>query len=154
MKIVWKPGYAPKGVSAQTAYDVISGLQEEGKKEAADLVDASRPEDAPLHSLFEWNDSVAAEKYREDQARCIIRHVCIMQDDDQQEAEPIRAFFQIESDSSDYEPTMVIMNDDEKRERLLDIAKRELTAFKNKYRQLTELSKVFAAIDEVTEERA
>lgn len=118
------------------------------------MVDASRPEDAPLHSLFEWNDSVAAEKYREDQARCIIRHVCIMQDDDQQEAEPIRAFFQIESDSSDYEPTMVIMNDDEKRERLLDIAKRELTAFKNKYRQLTELSKVFAAIDEVTEERA
>lgn len=152
MKIVWKPGYHSKGVSAQTAYDVINGLYEEGKMEASDLVDASRPENAPLHSLFEWNDSIAAEKYREDQARCIIRHVCVVQEDEEKESAPIRAFFQIDNESSAYEPTLVIMNDDEKYERLLDIAKRELKAFENKYRQLDELRNVFDAIDELIEE--
>ena len=152
MQVVWKTGYSPKNVSAQTAYDVISGLQEKGKREASDLVDASRPEDAPLHPLFEWNDSVAAEKYREDQARCIIRHVCIIQDEDEEEAQPIRAFFQIDSESNDYEPTIVIMNDEEKYERLLEIAKRELKAFENKYHQLVELKNVFNAIDKLFEE--
>lgn len=152
MKIVWKPGYHSKGVSAQTAYDVINGLYEKGKMEASDLVDASRPEDAPLHSLFEWNDSIAAEKYREDQARYIIRHVCVVQEDEENESAPVRAFFQIDNESSTYEPTLVIMNDEEKYERLLDIAKRELKAFENKYRQLEELRNVFDAIDELIKE--
>ena len=149
MRIVWKPGYHSKGVSAQTAYDVISGLQEEGKREASDLVNASRPEDAPLHSLFEWDDSIAAERYREEQARYIIRHVCVVQEDEEKESVPVRAFFQIDSESGDYEPTIVIMNDEEKYERLLNIAKRELMAFQNKYSQLTELKNVFNAIDEL-----
>jgi len=151
MKVVWKDGFRAK-VSAQTAYDVINGLYEEGKSEASDLVDASRPEDAPLHSMFEWNDSIAAEKYREDQARYIIRHVCVINDAEESETVPVRAFFQIDEETSNYEPTVVIMNDDEKRERLLDIAKKELNSFRLKYNSLKELAKVFSAIDELNGE--
>lgn len=33
------------------------------------VVDASRPEHAPLHSLFEWDNERAADKWRLDQAR-------------------------------------------------------------------------------------
>lgn len=152
MKVVWKPGYHSKGVSAQTAYDVIHGLYEEGKKEASDLVDASRPEDAPLHSLFEWNDSIAAEMYREEQARCIIRCVCTVPDEIENGSEPVRAFFQIDKTTSDYEPTYVIMSDEEKRKRLLDLAKRELASFRAKYQALKELSRVFEAIDELNKD--
>lgn len=148
MKVVWKDGFRAK-VPAQVAYDVISGLQQEGKGEASDLVDASRPEDAPLHSMFEWNDAVAAELYRVDQARCIIRHVFVVQEEEDMESVPVRAFFQIDSSSGNYEPTIVIMNDEEKRKRLLEVAKGELNAFRQKYKTLTELSKVFAAIDEL-----
>ena len=154
MKVIWKDGYNPKGVSAQTAYDVIHSLYEEGKKEASDLVDASRPDNAPLHSLFEWNDSIAAEKYREDQARCIIRHVYTVPEEEDTENVPVRAFFQVDSHSSDYEPTYVIMSDAEKREQLLKIAKRELESFRAKYKSLQELNKVFKAIDETIGERA
>lgn len=148
MKVVWKEGFRAK-VPAQVAYDVISGLQQEGKSEASDLVDASRPENAPLHSMFEWNDAVAAELYRVDQARCIIRHVCVIQEDTNKESVPVRAFFQIDSESGDYEPTVVIMNDEEKRKRLLEVAKGELNSFKVKYQSLKELAKVFEAIDEL-----
>lgn len=39
------------------------------------VVDESRPEEAPLHSRFEWDDSVAGEAYRRQQAAQMIRSV-------------------------------------------------------------------------------
>jgi hypothetical protein len=39
------------------------------------VVEAARPEDAPLHGLFPWDDKVAADKYRLMRARAIIRSV-------------------------------------------------------------------------------
>lgn len=39
--------------------------------------DASSP-DSPLHSHFEWDDSIAAQRHREDQARSLIRSVQIV----------------------------------------------------------------------------
>ena len=66
MKVMWKDG-CRYSVPAQFAYDTIHDLYQQGKTTAKDLVDASRPEEAPLHKLFEWNDSIAAEKYREEQ---------------------------------------------------------------------------------------
>lgn len=42
---------------------------------ASDLVDDARHESSPLHVMFEWDDSVAAEAYRIDQAEGVIRRV-------------------------------------------------------------------------------
>jgi len=39
------------------------------------VVDEARPEDSPLHAAFEWDDSIAAEKYRLEQARRLLRQV-------------------------------------------------------------------------------
>lgn len=41
------------------------------------LVTSARAEDSPLHSYFEWDDSIAGEKYREWQARQLIRVVVL-----------------------------------------------------------------------------
>jgi hypothetical protein len=46
-----------------------------GRLTAPLVVEAARPEDAPLHSQFEWDDGVAAEKYRLTQARHLITSV-------------------------------------------------------------------------------
>lgn len=48
-------------------------LRKEGALTAADVVADARRPDSPLHELFEWDDSVAAERYRESQARSLIR---------------------------------------------------------------------------------
>ena len=152
MKVMWKEGFRAS-VPAQVAYDTIHDLYQQGKKTAKDLVDASRPEDAPLHSMFEWNDTVAAEKYREVQSREIIRHIIeVPETDEEKETYPVvRAFFKIDETSKDYEPTYVIMSDEEKRRRLLEVAKGELKQFKVKYSSLKELATVFEAIDKVIE---
>lgn len=148
----YKTGYFNK-VPAQVAGEEIRRLYDEGKNKPKDIVDASRPEDAPLHPVFEWNDGIAAELYRQEQARAFIRNIVTLEEvEDEEEPVYVRAFFKVDPEESVYEPTIVIMNDEEKRARLLDIAKRELNAFKTKYGTLKELANVFSAIDELNGE--
>ena len=49
----------------------------EGLLRPADVVEAARDPESPLHSHFEWDDTEAAEKWREEQARQLIRNVRI-----------------------------------------------------------------------------
>lgn len=43
------------------------------------VVDASRPDDAALHPVFEWDDFSAAEQFRRAQARSLIKAVHVVQ---------------------------------------------------------------------------
>lgn len=49
-----------------------------GRLTPAQVVEAARATSSALHDCFEWDDSVAAEQYRIDQAREIIRRVKII----------------------------------------------------------------------------
>ena len=53
----------------------INRLAKKGKGRItpAELVAAARDESSPLHDYFEWDDGTAAEKYREMQARVMLR---------------------------------------------------------------------------------
>lgn len=72
---------APKGVTAETAADELAAIHERhGALTPPVVVDAARPKDAPLHNVFEWDNKKAAESYRIDQARHLIRAVEIVTD--------------------------------------------------------------------------
>lgn len=58
--------------SLQSVYD------RRGELTPALVVAEASPEDHPLHDRFEWDDSVAGPKYREVQARELIRSVRIV----------------------------------------------------------------------------
>jgi len=137
--------------SATVAGEVCEELDRTVGLTPENLVEASRPEDAPLHNEFEWDDAVAAEEFRRTQARLMICNLSIVIDE--QKSEPVRAFFSLQGgfhkNSGTYESTITIMGDDERRKKLLDNAKKELESFKKKYEMLTELSAVFTAIDVV-----
>lgn len=118
------------------------------------LVNASRPEDAPLHNEFEWDDTIAAEKYRNVQAGKMINLLAVRIEE--QNDEPVRAFYTLNAkigSGGNYDNIRKIMVDSEKKERLLDIALRELKQFKEKYKMLNELAVVFEAIEEVANEQ-
>ncbi len=136
----WKTGSQHK-IDADTAGAVCEQLEQTIGLTAQTLVDASRPADAPLHGEFEWDDAIAAESYRQDQARYIIRSLCVVSE--QEETQPVRAFFTIAQQP--YERVEAIMSVEEKRTALLDLALRELKAFESKYSQLVELAGVFEA---------
>lgn len=145
----WKSG-SRHGCDANVAGEVCESLASSGRLTPKGLVDESRPEDAPLHGEFEWNDRVAAEAYRESQASYIIRSLEVVVEATGEEEQPIRAFFAMqEGEPHEYTPVMAIMDDDRRREMLLHKALQELMTFKQKYKSLTELSKLFEEIDQL-----
>lgn len=140
----WKSG-ARSPVSAQVAGEVCAELEEAGNLTPSALVDASRPDEAPLHAAFEWDDEIAAELYRETQARYIIRSVEVVTHGSK---EPVRAFVSVTTGRSEpYATIEHIMTRSDSRAILLEQAQREMRAFRRKYGQLTELARVFEAID-------
>jgi hypothetical protein len=146
MTYKWKDGSRIKA-DPQKAIAQMQALEQAGNLSAKGLLDANRPEDAPLHNEFEWNDGVAAEKYREQQARHIINSIVMVQED----AQPVRNFFKVSDGNSNYTSLSVIMERQDTREALLRQARRELAAFEMKYKVLEELAGVFNEIHKVEE---
>ena len=129
---------------AELAAKVCKELEAKGSFSAEELVDASEAEDAPLHDMFEWNDTIAARKYRIEQAKKIIRSIVVVMDD-----KPVRYREFSSVSSKTYMSTMTALSSERTREILLSAAKTEMERFKAKYRTLTELAEVFDAIDSV-----
>lgn len=149
-------------VSADVAGKVMTDLSNTIGLTAQNLVNVSRPEDAPLHKCFEWNDTKAAENYREWQARKMIAAIEIVSSESvgggMVEIEPVlptRAFHALRTDNSEgYESIGRIMSDEEKMERLLELAKKDAQIFRAKYGHIQKLAKLIRAIDEVLSEGA
>lgn len=132
-------------VDAQVAGDVCEKLEREGRLTPNVLVEESRPVDAPLHAAFEWDDAVAGEEWRKQQARNLIGALIVVEP----EKPPVRGFFKIERSEAGYEALHTILKAEDKYQALLKTAKAELGAFARKYRELSELAPVFDAIDQV-----
>lgn len=137
----WVEG-SKMGGDPNIAGRVCAELAEQGKLTPEELVNASRDAKSPLHGMFEWDDTVAAEKYREVQARKIIRSIEVVLEDS---PIPQRAFQTVEPKV--YQTIERVMDSGQMREILIKNAMRELEAFRRKYARLTELAKVFEAID-------
>jgi hypothetical protein len=65
------------GVAAEVVLDELNRIHNKGDLTAKSVVSASRPDEAPLHPVFEWDDTVAGERFREHQATNLIRCVRI-----------------------------------------------------------------------------
>lgn len=143
MTYEWKTGYYK--TSADVAGSVCKELENTVGLTAKNLVDASRPEDAPLHKEFEWRDDIAAEKFREQQARVLISNLVVITE----ETAPVRAYISINSAGQSYESIEVVLKDEDKRMQMFARALGELDCFKRKYANLKEFSGVFAEIEKL-----
>lgn len=65
------------------------------------VLERARNENSALHRYFEWDDGVAAEKYRLKQAATLIRVICVQSEDGL--ASPVRAFVNVRSVDEDDE---------------------------------------------------
>ena len=136
-------------VDAAVAAAEINRLSLEGKSTPQGLVDASRPEDAPLHAEFEWEDSVAAEEWRKQQARVIYASVVYVHED-KEDAEPVRYAFKVSEVSPVYKPITYFTETVDGKASLLRQALKELRSFSKKYNMLQgELGKLFEVINDV-----
>ena len=113
----------------------------------AAVVQAARDAKHILHRHFEWNDKAAAEKFRLDQARSLIR--CIHVDSEDAESGATRAFLSIrEKDGTSYRSITDVLNSADLQQRVLAQAERDLLAFESRYRNLEDICSLIRAARE------
>lgn len=113
------------------------------------IVDKARNENTELHKCFEWNDEVAAKKYRLEQASQIVRHLVIAKTNESQKLEKtnIRLFVNDGTRTNTYKSIYSVARMPDEYKGLLNKAYEELRAFKKKYSSLKELKEILELID-------
>lgn len=120
-----------------------------GELTPKDVLDDARHDNSPLHSFFEWNDGAAAEAYRLQQARGLIRSVVAIYTRPDMPAVRTKMFVHIaESGAPHYREASHAMSQKKTREMVLQRAWTELKAWRERYKSLREFADLFAVIDE------
>lgn len=140
----WKSGLGLFKADAQKVAEEIIAIGDEVTP--AQILEKGRSEETELHKCFEWNDSIAAEKYRLSQARKICEVLVIQRlPDAPKEAPEIRIFHKTES-TGGYKPINRIVQDNDEYQKLLQRAFAEFHALKIKYQNLQELDYITSLI--------
>lgn len=122
------------------------------------LVDIARDEDHVLHGYFEWHDGVAAEKFRQGQARQLIQSVKVRVVTAPEQVTHVRAILSLppKPESGDMKPRYTMTSDiassDDAMERIKEQAVVELSRVRKKYEglaQLPEFARIFETIDKL-----
>lgn len=121
-----------------------------GELTPRDVLDDARNDNSPLHSFFEWSDGEAAEAYRLQQARGLIRSVVAIYVSDDKPAMRQKAYVHINEPSAPhYRETGHAMSQAKTRKLVLEKAWREFQQWRKRYRDLKEFADLFEVADQV-----
>lgn len=141
MKVAWS-----MKLFKADAEKVYSELETIETKSPQNIVDyAEEHPDSELHKCFTWDDSKAANEWRKQEARQVVR-LLVFADDETKQPTQIRV---LQKATDAYEPVKTIVRNNDEYAKLLARAKAELKAFRERYKQINELEKVLEAIDEL-----
>lgn len=133
---------------------ILEGMhQQYGRVTPTIVVDEARPENHPLHDRFEWNDTIAGEKYRLVQAQQMIRSVKVIREDDHGNRQSVRRFVNVSRSTVDneddttgtYIPIEVALTNPATRDALLEDFKRDWKLFRERYEHLAEFAEIIAS---------
>ena len=145
----WLTGSRHKA-DPEVAGKVCEELERSGGLTAERLVEASRPKDAPLHCEFEWDDSRAAELYRQEQGRVLIRHLVEVKTGEDGKKREERMIYHVESEGV-YMNRETILRKPDALESLRKQALREMISFKVRYKTIKDLPPVREEMDTAIE---
>jgi hypothetical protein len=149
----WRDGARLTGVDPTAAVERLSSIParmgiDEGGLSAEIVLEDSRDVSSPLHPAFEWDNEVAAEEYRLEQARHVLASVVVVHVNDEgaEQSETARRMFVAvrkdgESQSHLYMPVTV----ETANARLMQ-ALRELASIERRFGDLPELAGVLTAL--------
>lgn len=173
-KYSWRDGWSPS-VSAEIVGGVLSEIEErDGEVTSKAFLDASRDEQSPTHSLFEWDDSIAAERWRMRQSQGIIGQLQIevvieetedsvtdvelhVEEAPEENIRRVPAYVNTNpygrfgaskaTTTGSYVNLESAMSDEDKRRVVLENVLNELSVYQRKYFMYQELKEIFEAID-------
>ena len=122
------------------------------------LVELGRDPEHVLHKYFQWHDDIAAEKYRENQARRLIQSIKVTVVTAESQVMKVRAVMSLPPSAVNgetkrrYALTSEVANSADVQQRLREEAMVELARIRRKYEDLgalPEFAAVFAAVDAI-----
>ena len=119
--------------------------QKNGRLDPEAVVEESRDVNSVLHTIFDWNDTTAAAKYRVHQAQKYIGSICVKVIDSNVDVGGIRVYHCVREDKDalrNYVTMTKIVNNDVAYDDLLHQAKADMNSFIMKYTYLDELKNV------------
>jgi hypothetical protein len=126
------------------------------------VVTAAKRKSSPLHSLFDWDDTEAAKKWRLEQASCLIRRIKVTYHKSDDVSVRVRAFVNVDDDAKGrdedtkkpaagiYVPFETALAVESYREQLMQQCKRDVETFRRKYAALSEVAAIIDAMNEFT----
>ena len=136
-----------KGISADKAFAELERIRaKHGVLKPELVVEESRPKRAVLHNCFQWDDTLAAQKYRQSQASDLIRNITVVVVNENVSCS-VRALVNVsraDDQKRSYVPIIEAILDDAAYKDLLEQAKADMESFVTKYGQIAELNPVKA----------
>ena len=140
----WRDGFS-YSIKADVVGSVIEDIEaRDGIVTREAFLDASRPEDSPTHSMFEWDDAVAAEKWRLDESRKIIVALQVTYDEESKSGtKDVSAFINIKSErKAEYRNIIDALSDQESRALIIERINRELDQIIERNKHIEELADI------------
>lgn len=154
VEVKYRPGHENKHVSAQVVHERIVRIQQRnnGYAEPKHVVNDARPAASPIHNCFTWDDAVAGELHRENEARALIRSVVTIEyDDDDNEFRRVDPAFVAVArpfqESAGYLPTENAMADPEIRASVVATQRAFLEGWVKRNRNITELAELAERVE-------
>lgn len=154
----WKaaPGARFGNKKAQVYGECIEALCERSDAPVSPytIVAEARKKRSPLHAAFEWDDTVAANKYRVVQARHLIKHIVVVVEDDNGEKEEMPAFYnvvQADDGTRGYTSILTVQAEPDYQRQVIAAAIKQLAIWQKRYGQYNKLASAMIrrAIDEL-----
>lgn len=151
----WKEGFRGP-VKADIALAEVEKIREKhGSVTPAELVRSARAKRSPLHRAFEWSDQKAGERFRESQARRILRNLVIVTitDTTERRLEPAYVSVSISADPKKPEQRAYVrvvdaLADEKMRKEALSDCLRLLAGIRRRYSQLESLVQILDNTEE------
>lgn len=141
-------------IARRVGRQVGDGVPDDVALTADDVVQAATDPASPLHGLFEWDDSVAADHFRRQQARTILYSIRI-ESAERGGPRSVVAYVSVKVDGGAtpvYVPTSLATHNDAVRRQVLADARRSLRGWVQRYQHLSELASVFDAVNNAVEQ--
>lgn len=158
--MIYKPSkesHSLNNEQAQRYGERIAALEEEfGGVGTFTVVQDAKKEDSPLHDWFEWDDEIAANEYRTEQARYLLRHIVVSVKKPDGNEEEVRAFHSVtakvegptvNSVGTNFVTIQSVLSDEEWSKEVVQNALKELERWRKKYGIYKELAKVIKLVD-------
>jgi hypothetical protein len=130
--------------------------ENKGRLHPGDVVEDAQNRRSPLHPAFEWEEAVAANKYRLDQARALIRSLQVVEVSNKGDeiGKPRRAFISVHDKiGTSYRGLDEILDSSSLQMAVLQAAERDLKAFQDRYEELSEICDLIRVARERLQER-